>query len=39
VRAKLILTDDLIATRQRIFSEPHPPQAATPLPNSLTHET
>jgi ribosome maturation factor RimP len=39
VRAKLILTDDLIAARQRIFSEPHPPQAATPLPNSLTHET
>ncbi len=39
VRAKLILTDDLIATRQRMFSELHPPQAATPLSNSLTQET
>jgi ribosome maturation factor RimP len=38
-RAKLILTDDLIATKQRSFSQPHPPQAATSLPNSLTHET
>ena len=39
VRAKLILTEDLIATRQRMFSEPHPPQATTPISNSLTHET
>jgi ribosome maturation factor RimP len=39
VRAKLILTDDLIATGQRMLSEPHPPQAATPLSNSLTPET
>jgi ribosome maturation factor RimP len=39
VRAKLVLTDDLIATRQRRFSEPHPSRAATPLSNSLTHET
>jgi ribosome maturation factor RimP len=39
VRAKLVLTDDLIATRQRMFSEPDPPRTATPLSNSLTHET
>ena len=38
-RAKLILTDDLIAARRHVFSEPHPPQAITPLPNSLTPET
>lgn len=38
-RAKLILTDDLIATMQRSFSESRPPQAAPPLSNSLTHET
>jgi len=38
-RAKLILTDDLIAARRHVFSEPHPPQAITPLPNSLTLET
>jgi ribosome maturation factor RimP len=39
VRAKLVITDDLIATRQRTCSEPHPPQAATPPSNSLTRET
>ena len=38
-RAKLILTDDLIAARRHVFSEPHPPQATTPIPNSLTPET
>ena len=38
-RAKLILTDDLIAARRHVFSEPHPPRAITPLPNSLTPET
>ena len=38
-RAKLILTEDLIAAAQHVFSEPHPPQVATPLPNSLTPET
>ena len=39
VKAKLVITDDLIAARQRTFSELHPPQAATPPPNSLTRET
>lgn len=39
VRAKLVLTDDLIATRQRLFSEPQPPRNATPLSNSLAHKT
>jgi ribosome maturation factor RimP len=39
VRAKLVFTDDLITTRQRVFSEPHPTRAAIPLSNSLTHET
>jgi len=39
VRAKLVLTDDLIATRQRMFSEPHPPRNASPLSNSLAHKT
>jgi ribosome maturation factor RimP len=38
-RAKLILTDDLIATMKRSISGPPPPQAAPPLSNSLTHET
>lgn len=38
-RAKLVLTDDLIAARRHVFSEPHPLQATTPLPNSLTPET
>ena len=39
LRAKLLLTEDLIATRQRKLSEPLAPQATTPLSNSLTHET
>ena len=39
VRAKLILTNDLMAAGQHVFAEPHPPQAARPRPNSLTHET
>jgi ribosome maturation factor RimP len=39
VRAKLILTSDLMAARQPLFSEPHPPQSVTPRPNSSTHET
>jgi ribosome maturation factor RimP len=39
VRAKLILTSDLMAARQHLFSEPHPPQSVTPRPNSSTHET
>ena len=39
VRAKLILTNDLMAAGQHVSSEPHPPQAATPRRNSLTHET
>ena len=39
VRAKLILTSDLMAARQHLFSEPHPPQSVTPRQNSLTHET
>ena len=39
VRAKLVLTSDLIAARQHVFSEPHPPQSVTPRPNSSTHET
>jgi ribosome maturation factor RimP len=38
-RAKLVLTDDLIATRQRKFSQPHPDQAATSPSNLLTPET
>jgi ribosome maturation factor RimP len=38
VRAKLLLTEDLIATRQGTFSERLPPQATTPLSSSLTHE-
>jgi len=36
-RAKLILTEDLIAARRHGFSEPYPPQAATHLTNSSTH--
>ena len=39
VRAKLILTSDLMAARQHLFSEPHPPQLVTPRLNSSTHET
>lgn len=39
VRAKLILTSDLMAARQHLFSEPHPPQSVTPRLNSSTHET
>ena len=39
VRAKLILTSDLMAARQRVFSELHPPQSVAPHPNSSTHET
>ena len=39
VRAKLVLTSDLIAARQHVFSEPNPPQSVTPRPNSSTHET
>jgi ribosome maturation factor RimP len=39
VRAKLILTSDLMAARQHVFSEPHSPQSVTPRPNSSTHET
>ena len=38
VRAKLVLTDDLTATRQRMASEPHPPRPATPRSNSLAHK-
>ncbi len=38
-RAKLILAEDLIAARQHVISEPHPPQAVTRLPNSLTPQT
>jgi ribosome maturation factor RimP len=38
-RAKLILTDDLIATRQGVLSKLHPPQAASSRPNLLTPET
>jgi ribosome maturation factor RimP len=37
VRAKLILTSDLMAARQDVSSEPHPPQSVTPRPN--TRET
>jgi ribosome maturation factor RimP len=39
VRAKLILTSDLMAARQHLFSEPRPPLSVTPRPNSSTHET
>jgi ribosome maturation factor RimP len=39
VRAKLILTNDLMAAGQHVFSEPHLPQTATRRPNSLTRET
>jgi len=39
VRAKLILTNDLMAAGQHVCSKPHSPQAATPRSNSLTHET
>jgi ribosome maturation factor RimP len=39
VRAKLVLTSDMIAARQHVFSEPNPPQSVTPRPNSSTHET
>jgi ribosome maturation factor RimP len=39
VRAKLILTNDLMTAGQHAFSEPHPPQAGSPRPNSLTHKT
>jgi len=38
-RAKLILTDDLIAARQHVLSNPHPRQAVSSPPNSLTHGT
>jgi ribosome maturation factor RimP len=38
VRAKLILTRDLMAAGQHLFSETNPPQAVTPRPNSSTHE-
>jgi ribosome maturation factor RimP len=38
VRAKLVLTNDLMAAGQPVFSEASAPQAATPRPNSLTHE-
>ena len=34
VRAKLVLTNDLMAAGQHVFSEPDPPQAVTPRPNS-----
>jgi ribosome maturation factor RimP len=37
-RAKLVLTEDLIAAPRHVLSEPHPPQAAHPLTNSLTHK-
>jgi ribosome maturation factor RimP len=39
VRAKLVLTADLMAAGQHVFSQPRPPQAARPRRNSLTHET
>jgi ribosome maturation factor RimP len=39
VRANLIPSSDLMATGQHVVSEPHPPQAVTPRPNSSTHET
>ena len=39
VRAKLILTSDLMAARQHVFSEPHPPPSVTPRPNSSTRKT
>jgi ribosome maturation factor RimP len=39
VRAKLILTSDLMAARQHVFSEPHSPQSVTRRPNSSTHKT
>jgi ribosome maturation factor RimP len=39
VRAKLVLTNDLMAAEQHVVSEPDPPQAVTPRPNSSTHET
>jgi len=39
VKAKLVLTDDLIATSQRMFSEPHPPRPSASLSNSLAHKT
>ena len=39
VRAKLILTSDLMAARQHLFSEPHPPQSVTPRLKTSTHET
>ena len=39
VRAKLILTSDLMAAGQHVFSEPHPPQSVAPRPNSSTYET
>ena len=38
-RAKLVLTEDLIAARQHGFLGPHPPQAASSLANSSTHKT
>jgi ribosome maturation factor RimP len=38
-RAKLILTNDLMAAGQHVLSKPHPPQTATSHPNSLIHET
>jgi ribosome maturation factor RimP len=38
-RAKLILTEDLIAAGQHQSSKLHPPQFTVSVPNSLTHET
>jgi ribosome maturation factor RimP len=38
-RAKLALTEDLIAASSRVPSEPAPQEVATPLTNSLTHKT
>jgi ribosome maturation factor RimP len=39
VRAKLVLTNDLMAAGQQVLSEPDPPQAVAPRPNLSTHET
>jgi ribosome maturation factor RimP len=38
-RAKLILTDNLIAASRHVLSNPHPQQAASLPPNSSTHGT
>ena len=38
-RAKLVLTEDLIVATRHGVSEPHPPQAATPLTNLSTNKT